>query len=122
MQINLVKEQEAVKVMEEIGCEKTGINIMKPKTIFKLIRINSVRNSVANMLKQEMLSAGGDCAVNKDTINCKIERTDVLLMGTLQQYRIVIKKMRIQPPEDAKEIADELEEFVGWNTELWTKN
>jgi len=51
----------------------------------------------ANILKQEMLSLGGDVAVARDTLTGKIKKTDCLIMGTLSQYNRLKEKLNNQP-------------------------
>ena len=106
-----IKEKDAEKVMKEIGVEKAGIICMLPKTRFRLIKLHNVRNAIANILKQEMLSIGGDCAVNKGCVNCTVEKSDVLLMGTLKQYKRLVEKMKKQVSE-SKQIAKEIEKII----------
>ena len=107
----LIKEDEAENVMKEIGTTDVGIKIMVSKTKFRLVKLSTVRNSMANIIKQEMLSLGGDAAVNKGTVNCTVEKTDVLLIGTLGHYKELIKKLLIQPKE-CKDIGKELNQFL----------
>ena len=103
--VEIKTKRQAVKEMEKIGA--SGINIMLPKSIFKVVKLHSVRNAIANIIKQEMLSIGGEAAVNKGTVNCSVPETDILLMGTLKHYDLLIKKLRRQVSE-SKEIAKEL--------------
>ncbi|MFH0868275.1 MAG: hypothetical protein V1831_03095 [Candidatus Woesearchaeota archaeon] len=107
----IIKEAEAKKIMEEIGVEKAGIIYMMPKTKFRLIKLDKVRNAIANILKQEMLSIGGDVAVNKGCVNCSVQKSDVLLMGTVKQYQRLVEKMKKQVTE-SKDIAITIEEFL----------
>lgn len=107
----LIKEKDAKKVMEDIGVEKAGIIYMLSKTKFRLIRLNNVRNAIANILKQEMLSIGGDAAVNKGCVNCSVKKSDVLLMGTVKQYQRLVEKMKKQVSE-SKQIAKEIEKII----------
>lgn len=112
MKSEIVKEEQAEEVMEEIGVYKEGIEIMLDKAKFRLLKLESVRSPVANILKQEMLSAGGDAAVSPGTVNCKIEKTDVLIMGTLKQYKILAEKMKAQEKagiKGCKEVVEEIE-------------
>lgn len=106
-----INEKDAEKTMQQIGVEEAGIKYMLPKTKFRLIKLHNVRNAIANILKQEMLSIGGDCAVNKGCINCTVEKSDVLLMGTLQQYKRLIEKMKIQVSE-SKNVAVAIENLI----------
>ncbi len=106
----IINEKDAEKTMNEIGVGG-GIPYMLPKTKFRLIKLHNVRNAIANILKQEILSLGGDAAVNKGTVNCTVEKTDVLLMGTIKQLKELIKKMKIQVSE-SKDIAVEIENII----------
>ncbi|MCS4521338.1 hypothetical protein JTS97_02945 [Clostridium botulinum] len=48
----------------------------------------------ANIIKQEILALGGDCAVNKYCINCKVETSDIILLGTKRQYKKLLQKLK----------------------------
>ena len=87
---------EAAREIAAIDVSDECVQIMKNKAVFRLIKLHGVRNAVANILKQEMLSCGGDATVSQWTVNCAKPKTDVLLMGTLKHYRIIIAKMRQQ--------------------------
>ena len=89
----LLDESDAEEILHEIGCQKEGIDIMLPKAKFRLVLLESVNSGTANIVKQEMLSAGGDAAVGIGTVTCKVPETDVLLMGTLAQYKRVVEKL-----------------------------
>ncbi len=112
MKIEIVKFngiKEIEEEMQKIGVTGMGIKLMAPKYIFKIIKLKGVRNAAANMIKQEMLSLGGEAAVHRDTVNCKVENTDVLLVGTLKVYFQLIQKLKIQVAE-LGEIGKEIEE------------
>ena len=57
-----------------------------------------------------MLSKGGEAAVSKEALYGE-GHTDVLLMGTLKQYRLLVKKLRLQPL-GLKQIAGEIEKLL----------
>ncbi len=88
---------EAQKAIEDIGAYGYGAAHMAYKSVFRVVKIKDVRIPAANILKQEMLSKGGEAAVAGGVINCSIPLTDVLLMGTLNQYRNVIETLKLQP-------------------------
>lgn len=94
--LNLGNRHEVEEQMRQIGVTEEGIALMAPKYLFKIIKLKQVRNAVANILKQEMLSLGGEAAVHKYTVNCKVEKTDVLLAGTLKIYFKLIRKLKGQ--------------------------
>ncbi len=87
---------DAAKEIAAIDVSGECVRIMKDKAIFRLVKLHSVRNAVGNILKQEMLACGGDATVSQWTVNCSRPTTDVLMMGTLQQYKRLISKMRVQ--------------------------
>jgi len=83
--------------MQDIHVDEYGIRIMLPKAITHLVRINSISNITANILKQEMLSLGGDVAVARGALTGKSKLTDCLLMGSLAQFNRLNAKLKQQP-------------------------
>ena len=100
--------EDARREMERLGVDPPGIKIMAPKAIHRLIRLERVPVAAAQIIKEEMLSLGGEAARNKWAVSQRIPTTDMLLMGTLRHYRRLINKLRIQPfglPLLAKDLA-----------------
>lgn len=100
MDIELLHIQNLSQAKEEItkvGASPVSVNIMAPKAVFHVVKVIGVSATAANILKQEMLSKGGEAAVHAGAVNCKQKSGDVILMGTLAQYRKVIRSLRIQP-------------------------
>jgi dihydropteroate synthase len=88
---------EALTLFQKIGVDPYGIEVMAPKTLNVNILLKDQSCKVANILKQEMLSIGGDAAVARGSVACSIASTDVLIMGTLKQISAIIKKIEKQP-------------------------
>jgi len=88
---------EATEIFQKIGVDPYGIDAMVSKTQHVNILLSSQSCKVANILKQEMLSLGADAAVARGSVACSIEKTDVLLMGTLKQIHALAKKIEKQP-------------------------
>lgn len=86
----------AAAQISTIGVSQECVRIMKDKAVFRLVKLHRVRNAVASIIKQEMLAAGGDATVSQFTVNCSRPKTDVLLMGTIQHYKRLIPKLRVQ--------------------------
>lgn len=80
-----------------IGSDIEGVNWMAPKGVFRAIKLENVPLKVANILKQEMLSKGGEAALAREVLTNSVETTDILLMGTNKQYRKVVQKLNLQP-------------------------
>lgn len=89
--------KELKKLMQDIKVDPYGIEIMLPKAVNHLVRINSISCIAANILKQEMLSLGGDVAVARDALTGKVKKTDCLLMATLSQFNRLTEKLNRQP-------------------------
>lgn len=80
--------------MEKLEVHPAGIGLMAPKAAVLPVKLLSVRTPAANIIKQEMLSLGGDCVNPKGTINCSLDRVDVILLGNRRQYQALGKKLK----------------------------
>lgn len=88
---------EARRELERIGVDPAGIARMLPKLELLPILVPRLRPAAANILKQELLSLGGDAAVARGTVACSIDTTDVLLIGTRKQLTGLCAKLAQQP-------------------------
>lgn len=85
------------RIMRQIRADKRGIEIMAPKAILRLIKLRDLSCFSANILKQEMLSIGGDVCLSRGTLTGKSRLTDCLIMGTLTQHQRLLDKLNYQP-------------------------
>ncbi len=108
--IRIDDTREAERYLREIGSEELGIRLMVPKAVFRAVKIQKVPAPAAGIIKQEMLAKGGEAAVNRGTITGEGD-TDILLLGTLRQYQLLIDKLRMQP-FGLKKLAAELEQVL----------
>lgn len=95
--INIELNEDLEKELERIGFDKTYRHKAVEKFRFKNIKIFDLTIPQANILKQTAISVGADCAVHRETITCKIEKTDCILGGSFSQLRKITKKLRRQP-------------------------
>jgi dihydropteroate synthase len=85
-------ETDPVREMKQIGCDRAGIEIMLPKAVHRAVKLTGLRPIAANIIKQEMLSFGGDAVTNYGSLNNSVKTTDVLLLGTERQiWQLIIK-------------------------------
>lgn len=92
-----IRDRQQVRgILEEIGTDPAGIEYMAPKGVFRSLKLKNVSCRAANLLKQEMLSKGGEAAVCRSAIYGD-GTTDVLLTGTLKQYDLLLDKLQRQP-------------------------
>ncbi len=95
--ISLRDQSEARALMRDLGVETGGIEIMAPKTLTALVRINNLPIFAANILKQESLSIGADTAVSRDVLTGKKKHTDCLIIGNLAHIQRLSEKLKRQP-------------------------
>jgi dihydropteroate synthase len=95
--IKINNGEEALTLFQQIGVDPYGVKAMAPKTLHINILLKNQPCKTANIIKQEMLSVGGDAAVARGTVACTIASTDVLIIGTLKQISALIKKIEKQP-------------------------
>ncbi len=96
------------KELECIGFDKSYLSKVVSKFRYKNIKIFDLTVPQANILKQTAISVGADCAVHRETITSKIEKTDCLLGGSFSQLEKIAQKLRMQPFKLSK-LADLIE-------------
>lgn len=89
--------QEAREEIAKIGPDDDGLKLMTNKAVFYPIKVESIPGKAANILKQEMLSKGGDAAISRGALVRPHDPTDVLIMGTVKQYKQLAAKLKMQP-------------------------
>lgn len=100
--------------MERIGASPPGIKIMAPKAAFRAVKLEGLNFAAANIVKQEMLSRGGEVVTSRSVYSFKESDSDVLLLGTLRHYEELIAKLRMQPFKSLVAMASELEQALAW--------
>ncbi len=95
--LSLNNQADIIRELRNIKVDEYGIKIMSPKADFFLIKVPRVPSICANILKQEMLSLGGDVAISRQSITGKDKNTACLLMGNFVQLKRLISKLRMQP-------------------------
>ena len=93
--------------IQKIGSDPKSIEIMAPKAIFRVIKLENIVLQDAIIIKQDMLSLGGEVAIPKDAFELKEQSADILVMGTLKQLRELVGKLNRHYPR-IKAISKEL--------------
>jgi len=57
--------------IQKIGSDPKSIDIMAPKAVFKIIAVNQVVLQDAIIIKQDMLSLGGEVAILERHSSCR---------------------------------------------------
>lgn len=103
--------EHARKLIQDIGCDPKSIEIMAPKAVFRTLLIKDVHPIDAIIIKQDMLSLGGEVAIPKDVFERRDEKCKILVMGTLRQLKDLVGKL-YRHHSRIKTIAKELEDFL----------
>ncbi len=106
--------QAAEQALLSVGADLRGVAIMKEKAIFRVVKVKDVPLRAANLLKQTFLAHGAEAAVSRETAALAADTTDVILMGTLAQYREILERLREQP-FGLRALSDALEKFLWEN-------
>lgn len=85
------------EILLSCGVDPASLPHLTPKLTHRNLLIEGIKLYAANILKQTMLSVGGDVAVHRHVISGRIDRSDCVLMGDLRHYRLLAEKLRLQP-------------------------
>ncbi|MFO7619625.1 MAG: dihydropteroate synthase [Thermoplasmata archaeon] len=88
---------DANAMMQDVGVCQEAMGIMAPKMAHFVFMVRGLDARAANILKQEMLSVGGEAAISYHTLCDLSKPTDCLLSGTERQFRIAMPKLASQP-------------------------
>ena len=110
--LNVKDLSEAQAELSKIFVHPVGAEIMALKAVYRLVKFEAVDPKTANIIKQEMLSRGGDVAVARTVGKLEEKKTDMIIMGTLAQYVRLVRKLRRQSYCDCLEIARDLVDLL----------
>lgn len=82
--------------MESLFVDPSGISIMAQKGQYLILKTDPIAAPAANILKQQMLSVGGECAVSREVATGKSPATPVILMATRRQYERLTASIKQQ--------------------------
>ena len=84
------------QAIKQVGADRIGQKIMSKKSQILGFEIKDLSFEALNILKQEALSIGGDCATPRDCIKHQGEKKAILIM-THAQLEKLIHKLAYQP-------------------------
>jgi len=104
-----VNKEMLADAMESISVHRASLPIFANKNQILPLKLLQVRTPAANIIKQEMLAAGGDAAVPTGCVLNKDKYSDVLLLGTRKHYNLLLKKLELMPYFGMDKVKAELE-------------
>lgn len=112
--IEIKNQEQARKELPKINCDPGGMAIMSNKVVHKTIKVEHVLSKASLILKQTFLSKGGEAAVARGAADFSDEYTDVLLSGSLKQFKQAIPQLKGQP-WGLNQLAKDLETIIAAN-------
>ncbi len=119
--VNIENEREARYQIERVGSDQGGVAAMFRKTMTINLKIYNLKLPQAHILKQEMLAIGGDTAVAREVLVGGVDRTDVLIIGTLKQFYELCRRL-LRQPFSMKKLSEEIREVlsnIGKDKFIW---
>lgn len=110
--VRVESEKDAFRLITELGSDPAGVRIMSRKMVQLAVFAENVQARAAHIMKEVMLSRGGECATPKELLLAEgTERMNVVMIGTLTQLRRAAKNFSVQP-FGLKALSRELKEVL----------
>ena len=109
--IDISNIDQAKQAIRAIGSDPQSFNIMAPKMVSKVIRFDDIHMQDAIIIKQDMLSIGGEVAVSQHCFDLQEDPSSILISGTIAQLQQLVEKLK-RHYKRLQEFAIELEEII----------
>ncbi|MDW7673177.1 MAG: dihydropteroate synthase [Bacillota bacterium] len=109
--VNINSWDKAVAELKKIGADEQGAKLMAAKSLHRILKLENISVKAAGILKQEILSRGGEAAVARGVVDFSVPTTDVILMGTEKQLNQLCIKLKMQH-FGLKKVAEEIKEVL----------
>ena len=103
--------------MTSIGATSAGSQVMKKKTIIYNIKLTNITTTEALIIKQEMLSRGGDAALPREAVSHETDSVSLIITGTQLQVERLINKLEHQARK-LPQVAEMLTELINKNNDI----
>jgi dihydropteroate synthase len=104
-------ENQAEEMLREMDVSPEGIKIMRHKAVHRVVKVSGIDVRAASIMKQEMLSKGGEVAAPWVLYKLEPGKTDVVVMGTHRQFEDLLEKLK-QQPFGLKKIGEEIRQAL----------
>ncbi len=100
------------ETLRALGVHPASLPLLAAKAAVEPLKLLRVRTPAANIIKQEMLAAGGDAAVPAGCVTCAEKYVDIVLLGTRRHYALLAQKLAQMPYFGLAAIQAELAEIL----------
>jgi len=103
-----INQEMLCDALAAMGAHKDSLPIFARKAQIIPLKLLEVRTPAANIIKQEMLAAGGDAVTPAGAVTCATKYVDVLLLGTSKAYRSLLAKLELMPWFGMPRVAEDI--------------
>ena len=107
--------RELAEALKALGADMRSLPFFDNRREIRSVYVTDVDVRAANVIKQEMLSRGGDAAVHAHAVDCGVTESDVILFGTVKQISFLADKLETMPwwgfPDTVKVLREALASF-----------
>lgn len=107
-----LEPQTLAEELGHLGVHPASEKIFLYKGEILPLKLVDIRTPAANIIKQEMLACGGDCAIPAGCVVCAEERVDAILLGTRKHYARLLEKLAQMPYFGMAAVQSELEALL----------
>lgn len=109
---SLSDQREIQRELEEIGAEKGSLPFFRDKAKVMYFKVYDLKAGAANILKQELLSRGGDLVIHRHSAVCRVDTTDALMMGTAKTFKQLVEKLSFLPYWNFPQLKKDLQHLL----------
>ncbi|HQN72199.1 MAG TPA: dihydropteroate synthase, partial [bacterium] len=106
-----VYSEEYDPLMKKLAVSSSGISIMKDRFKMKSFMISNISTPAANVVKQHVLSLGGEAAVPAYSVNCSNPKADLIFSVREDRLPALLEKFRCQCWK-LPEVAEKIERLI----------
>ncbi len=103
-----INQEMLCDALAAMGAHKDSLPIFARKAQIIPLKLLEVRTPAANIIKQEMLAAGGDAVTPAGAVTCATKYVDVLLLGTCKAYNALLAKLELMPWFGMPRVAEDI--------------
>ena len=118
--LNLKTKKQGLEEFGKIGASLPGQHIMVNKIFPLALKVKDVDVRAANILKQEMLSRGGDVVTSRQSLVKSEGLANIIILGTEKAISSLIDKIKIQP-FGLKELSEQLAGYIALGQSINTR-
>lgn len=114
-EIKFTDTRELADSLKALGADIRCLPFFDNRREIRSLYLTDIDVRSANVIKQEMLSRGGDAAVHAHAIDCGVEKSSIILFGTVKQLGFLAEKLQTMSwwefPDTVNKIKEALASF-----------